>query len=139
MTALSTTTYNGSASASTIPADAPMPSFLREVGITATDLFLEAVFEAMVDEYHDEDESIISQVLTDVSDPCSYMSWSEFYGTGILGFEDDAEWYNLYARNYGERVDIRSASFISFLSTEQTVEERRDFALGVWRRFSSAA
>ena len=137
MTTLSRTTYNGSAFASTIPADALLPSFIREFGVKATDLYLEALFEAMVDEYHDDDESVISHILTDVSDPCSYMSWSEFYNGSNLGYDDDAEWFHLYARNYGERVDIRSASLIFFLSTEQTAEERRAFALGVWSRFSN--
>ena len=104
MTTLSLTSYNGSATASTLPADAPMPAFLREVGFTATDLNLESIFEAMTAEYHDDDESIISHILTDINDPCSYMSWSEFYAGSDLGYDDDAEWFHLYARVYGERV-----------------------------------
>ena len=131
MTTLSLTSYNGSASTSTLPADALMPSFIREVGVTATDLYLEALFEAIAAEYHDDDESVISHILTDVNDPCSYMSWSEFYAGSDLGYDDDAEWFHLYARVYGERVDIRSASFISFLASEQSAEERRAFALSV--------
>ena len=131
MTTLSLTSYNGSATASTLPTDAPMPSFIREVGFTATDLNLESIFEAMTAEYHDDDESIISHILTDINDPCSYMTWSEFYAGSDLGYDDDAEWFHLYARVYGERVDIRSASLISFLTAEQSAEERRAFALSV--------
>ena len=136
MTTLSRNTYHGSAFDSTLPADALLPSFTRELGVKVTDLYLEALFEAMVDEYHDDDESVISHILTDVNDGTSYMSWSEFYAGSNLFYADDAEWFHLYARNYGERVDIRSASLIFFLSTNQTAEERRDFALGVWSRFS---
>ena len=133
MTTLSLTTYNGNAFNSTLPADAALPSFVAELEATNTNLkideFLGDLFEAIVNEYHDDDESIISHILTDVSDPCSYMSWSEFYEGSDLGYADDTEWFHLYARVYGERVDIRSASFISFLSAEQSEEERSDFAI----------
>ena len=128
MTTLSHNCYNGSAFDSTLPADAPIPSYLKEFGAEA----LETLFEAIVNEYHDDDESVISHILTDVNDGSSYMSWSEFYDGSNLGYDDDdTEWFHLYARNYGERVDVRSASLVSFLAAEQTAEERRAFALSV--------